>query len=314
MVTVQLDKFCRQLQLEVITDAGMGEFDLISASANRPGLLLSGYFDYFSKGLIQVLGKSEISYLAGGMDQRRRREILERFFGLDFPVLIVCRDLPVPEDLIAIAQKARKPVLRTREMTARFLQRVMMHCDHLLAPRITEHGVLVDVYGVGIMLMGDSGIGKSETALELVKRGHRLVADDVVDIMRVSDNRLVGMAPPVTRHFMEIRGIGIVNIEAMYGISAVIDSKSIDIVISLEMWQQNKNYDRLGLVDDTVKILDVEVPNLLIPVHPGRQIAIIVEVAARNYRLKASGYHAAREMVESRVPQMMNLNEGIDHN
>ncbi len=136
------------------------------------------------------------------------------------------------------------------------------------------------------------------------------MADDVVDIMRVSDNRLVGMAPPVTRHFMEIRGIGIVNIEAMYGISAVIDSKSIDIVISLEMWQQNKNYDRLGLVDDTVKILDVEVPNLLIPVHPGRQIAIIVEVAARNYRLKASGHHAAREMVESRVPQMMNLNEG----
>jgi HPr kinase/phosphorylase len=200
------------------------------------------------------------------------------------------------DDLVKLATERGVAVFSTQQRTTRFVLDLINYLNNQLAPRITRHGVLVDVYGVGILITGDSGVGKSEAALELVKRGHRLVADDVVDIRRVNENRLIGESPEMVRHFMEIRGVGIIDITTMYGIGAVIDSKSIDMVIHFEVWQTGKEYDRLGLDEEYVDILDVKIPRLLLPIRPGRNIAIVLEVAARNQRLKQQGYNAAREL------------------
>ena len=209
-----------------------------------------------------------------------------------------------PDELIDLAAKHDVPVLTTEMVTTKFFVRAINYIGRVLAPRSTLHGVLVDVYGVGVLITGESGVGKSETALELVKRGHQLVADDVVDICRVNDNRLVGQSPENIRHFMEIRGIGIIDIRAMYGVSAVLTSRSIDMVIHLEPWKEKKSYDRLGLSEDFTTIMDVRVPQIVLPVRPGRNLAIIVEVAARNFSLKQMGYSAAKEL-DRRLTEMM---------
>ena len=212
--------------------------------------------------------------------------------------------MDIPDYLVECAVMYNRPVFRSQLVTTNLISRLTSYLSSALAPRITRHGVLVDVYGAGVFLMGESGIGKSETALELIKRGHRLVADDAVEIKKVAENRLIGEAPELIRHFMEIRGIGIIDIKAMYGVGAVINNKPLDIVIYMENWDNNKEYDRLGLVEEYIEILGVKLPKIVLPVRPGRNLAIIVEVAARNWRLKNMGYHAAREL-DNRLNELL---------
>jgi len=242
------------------------------------------------------------------MDPVIREERLDCFFSSGIPCVVISRSMDVPQYLIDSAKKYGCPVLRSKKVTTSIIHRMIVYLDSELAPKITRHGVLVDVYGVGILLMGESGIGKSETALELIKRGHRLVADDAVEIKKVAENRLIGDSPDLIRHFMEIRGIGIIDIKAMYGVGAVINSKAIDIVIYLEFWDNNKEYDRLGLADEYTEILGVKLPKIVLPVRPGRNLAIIVEVAVRNWRLRHMGYNAAQEL-DNRLNSLIQAND-----
>ncbi|MDI3508367.1 MAG: HPr kinase/phosphorylase [Clostridiales bacterium] len=293
MLSVPIETLVEDLQLEVLYKDDCKYINISTSDVNRPGLQLAGFFDYFAYERIQVIGRVEMTYLMS-IDSKTRNERLNDYFKYPIPCVIVSRGMDIPTELMGMAQTYKRPLFRTNKSTTQFINRTMNYLESVLAPQITRHGVLVDVYGVGILLMGDSGIGKSETALELVKRGHRLVADDAVEIRRVTDNRLIGEAPDLIKHFMEVRGIGIIDIRAMYGAGAVISTKSIDLVIALEIWDNNKVYDRLGLVEESMDILDVTLPKITIPVRPGRNLAIIVEVAAMNFRLKNSGYHAAQ--------------------
>ena len=222
---------------------------------------------------------------------------------------MISRSMDVPQYFIDSAAKFGCPIIRSKKTTTSIIHRMINYLDSALAPTITRHGVLVDVYGEGVLLMGESGIGKSETALELIKRGHRLVADDAVEIKKVAENRLIGDAPELIRHYMEIRGIGIIDIKAMYGIGAVINNKAIDMVVYLEFWDNNKEYDRLGLTEEYMDILGVKLPKVVLPVRPGRNLAIIVEVAVRNWRLKNMGYNAAQEL-DNHLNAMLQQNSG----
>jgi HPr kinase/phosphorylase len=228
------------------------------------------------------------------MTDKERATILDKFFSLSFPCLIITRNLePFPE-IIESAKKHKKPIYRTNEVTSRFLSEIIKYLNVQLAPRITKHGVFVEVYGEGVLILGESGVGKSETALELVKRGHRLVADDVVEIRKVSEMTLLGNAPDIVRHFLEIRGIGILDVKNLFGMGAVKVTESISLVISLEVWDNEKNYERLGLTEEFIEILGIKIPVLTMPIRPGRNLAIIVEVAAMNNRQKKMGYNAAK--------------------
>lgn len=241
------------------------------------------------------------------MNSDDRKVQLDRFFASGIPCVLISRNMEVPQYLLEAAQKYQCPVIRSNKTTTSVIHRMINYLDSALAPRITRHGVLVDVYGEGVLLMGESGIGKSETALELIKRGHRLVADDAVEIKKVAENRLIGESPEVIRHFMEIRGIGIIDIKAMYGVGAVINTKAIDMVVYLEFWDSNKEYDRLGLSEEHTEILGAKLPKVILPVRPGRNLAIIIEVAVRNWRLKRMGYNAAKEL-DNRLIAMMEAN------
>ncbi len=296
MAKVKLERFARKLELEVIYDAGKEEIEILTANLNRPGLQLAGFFDYFATDRIQMIGKVEMTYLMEAMEQEDRQKVLEKFFSYPLPCVIVSRRQAIPDEMLAMAKKYGCPLLRSNLVTTKLFHRVISYLEMLLAPRITRHGVLMDINGVGLFLTGESGIGKSETALELVKRGHRLVADDAVEICRIDRNELLGQSPKNVRHFMEIRGIGIIDVRQMYGVGSVINRKSLDIVLEMEAWDANKFYDRLGLSDDWATILGVKLPKITIPVRPGRNLAIIIEVAARNYRLKRMGYNAAQEL------------------
>lgn len=300
---INAEKFIREMELTVLSPSTATEWDVRSAELNRPGLQFVGYFDFFAHERPQVIGKVEMAYLDSLSDEVRV-ERLHHFFAYDMPCIIICRGMRPPEELLTMAKEHNVPVLATEMVTTKFFMRAINYLGRELAPRSTLHGVLVDVYGVGVLITGESGVGKSETALELVKRGHQLVADDVVDICRVNDNRLVGQSPENIRHFMEIRGIGIIDIRAMYGVSAVMTNRSIDMVIHLEPWKEKKSYDRLGLSEDFTTIMDVKVPQIVLPVRPGRNLAIIVEVAARNFSLKQMGYSAAKEL-DRRLTEMM---------
>ncbi len=295
MSLIPIEDMARALELEIIYDGDRKAIDLQTSDINRPGLHFAGFFDYFAKERVQVLGKGEMTYLYQ-LDPVIREERLEKFFGSGLPCVLVARNLETPQYLIDSAKKYKCPLLLSRKVTSIIIHDLINYLDSELAPRITRHGVLVDVYGVGILLTGESGIGKSETALELVKRGHRLVADDAVEIKKVAENRLIGDSPELIRHFMEVRGIGIIDIKAMYGVGAVINTKAIDMVMHMEFWDSNKEYDRLGLVEEYTEILGVKLPKVDLPVRPGRNLAIIVEVAAMNWRLKHMGYHAAKEL------------------
>lgn len=295
MSSIPVENIIKELNLEIINDDQNSSIDVGTSDINRPGLQFAGFFDHFANERIQVLGKVEMTYLEQ-MNPEIRGEVLNKFFSYDIPALIVSRDMDIPDYIIQSASQYQRPILKSKLTTTNLVQKLINYLSSALAPQITRHGVLIDVYGVGVFLMGESGIGKSETALELVKRGHRLVADDAVEIKKVAETRLIGESPELIRHFMEIRGIGIIDIKSMYGVGAVINNKPLDMVIYLEFWDNSKEYDRLGLIEDHTEILGVKLPKIVIPVRPGRNLAIIVEVAARNWRLKKMGYHAAQEL------------------
>lgn len=292
---VNAKEFAKELNLKTLYASTREEWPIRMAELNRPGLELLGYYEHFAYERPQVLGNVEMSYLMG-LTSEDRMARLKALFSYEIPCVIICRSLQAPDELLQLARENNVAVYSCALSTTKFIVSAILHLTRVLAPHCTMHAVLIDVHGVGILLTGESGVGKSEAALELVKRGHQLVADDVVDICRVNDNRLVGESPEPVRHFMEIRGIGIINIRAMYGISAVLMSKSVDMEIHLENWKEKKEYDRLGLEEHFSTIMDVKVPYLVLPVKPGRNVAIIIEVAARNYSLKRMGYSAAKEL------------------
>ena len=293
----------KALRLTELAPAPTEELRIEASDMNRPGLQLSGFWEHFAYERPQILGLVETSYLRS-LEPAIRQERLERFVSYDLPCSIICRHLAGMDDLIDMARARSIPVYRSDSDTTQLIVELIYYLNGALAPSTRMHGVLVEIYGVGVLITGNSGVGKSEAALELLKRGHRLVADDAVDIRRVSAGRLVGQAPEMVRNFMEIRGIGIINVATLFGIGSVMQSKSIDMVVHLEHWQQDKEYDRLGLTDETRKILDVDVPWLLMPIRPGRNLAVVLEVAARNLRLKQQGYSAAKDL-EQRFNERM---------
>ena len=265
---------------------------LTMADVNRPAMQLTGFYNYFDPRRMQVIGRVESTYL-DTLSHEERLKAFDRFMGYDIAALVICHDCePFPECL-AMAEKYDRNVFYTRMDTSDFQARVIFLLHDYLAPRLTTHGVLVDVYGEGLLLMGDSGIGKSETALELIKRGHRLVADDAVEIKLIGENILIGSAPEIIRYYMELRGIGVINVRHIYGVGAVLPHSSIDLVVTMEHWVDGKAYDRLGLVSETEEILGVKIPKVTIPVTPGRNLAVILELAAMNNRQKKMGYNAA---------------------
>ncbi len=300
---IKVADFVASLGLETLSPTTRTEMDINTYDLNRPGMQFCGFYEYFAYERPQVIGKVEMTYLES-LDSEQRTQRLETYMSYDLPCIIVCWGMFPPKELLAIAKSHDIPVFQSPHKTTKLSFQAIMYLSRQLAPRITRHGVLVDVYGIGVLLTGESGVGKSEAALELIKRGHQLVADDVVDICRVSDDRLIGEAPERVRHFMEIRGSGIIDIRAMYGVGAVVISKSIDMVIHMEKWDQNKEYDRLGLTEENETILGVKVPRQLMPVRPGRNLAIIIEVAARNLSLKRLGYSAAHEL-DRRLNEMI---------
>lgn len=289
---VKVDELVRQFQLEILAGEDGLKRIITVDDLYRPGLEMAGYFDYHPSERVQLLGKTEISFISTlTSDERRLR--LERLCHDETPCIIITRGLEPPGELIEYSNQLNIPVLRSNVATTILQSRLTDFLEKKLAPSATIHGVLVDVYGVGILITGGSGIGKSETALELIKRGHRLVADDAVEIRQTSDSQLHGSAPELIRHLLEIRGLGIINAMTLFGAGAIRNSKKITLVVKLENWQQDKQYDRLGLDEETTRIIDTDVPLLTVPVRPGRNLAVIIEVGAMNFRLKRMGYNAA---------------------
>lgn len=270
---------------------------------NRPGLTLAGFFELFEPSRIQILGMAEYRYLSE-LSPEEREMSLSNFFATCCVAVVVTTSLEVDEVMLRHAKLNNVPILRSKEKTSPLMAALIASLNLHLAPRITRHGVLVEVYGEGLLLLGDSGVGKSETAIELVKRGHRLIADDAVEIKRASAKALVGSAPEIIRHYVELRGIGLVDVRRLFGMGAVKDAEKIDLIISLEHWVQGKMYDRLGLDEEKMDILGIELPCITIPVKPGRNLAIIIEIAAMNNRLKKMGYNTAEEFNKKLMSQL----------
>ena len=292
---IQAKEFQEALKLDCLVSSPKDTWDFRTPDLNRPGMQFCGFYEYFAFERPQVIGKTEMSYLEKQLPEKRR-QILEKYFSYNIPCVIICRGMVPPAELIELAEARGVFVFRTASVTSKFTVSAIHYLNRCLAPHVTRHGVLLDVYGVGVLLIGKSGVGKSEAALELIKRGHQLVADDVVDICRISDERLIGSCPNRIRHLMEIRGIGVIDIQAMFGIGAVSFSKSIDLIMELVTAENDAPLDRIGLEDHFIEILGVSVPCQTIPIKPGRNLAIIVEVASRNLSLKRAGFHAAREL------------------
>ncbi len=296
--TVSLARIMKEFSLETLYMPGNAEEMLIAnTEINRPGLQLSGYFEYYDNQRIQVLGRSEMSYLYE-LPRDRYETTIDNFFATKPAAVIISRDIEAKTEMLAAAEKYGVPMLRTGDSTSGFLAALISFLNVELAPRITRHGVLVEVFGEGILILGESGVGKSETAIELVNRGHRLIADDAVEIRRVSKKSLVGRSPENIRHFIELRGIGIINASRIFGVGAVKPTEKIDLVINIEPWDSTKVYDRMGLEDETTEILGINIPSITVPVKPGRNLAVIIEVAARNHRQKKLGYNAAQALLE----------------
>ncbi len=267
----------------------------ISASRiQKPGLVLAGFTEYLHKERVQVFGNTEMSYLST-LPRDRAAGVLRQFFAQDVACLVVTKGIAVPPDMLAAADEAGVPLLRTTHLSSTFIEAVQACLEEVLTAQTSMHGVLLDVFGVGILLLGKSGIGKSEIALDLVMRGHRLVADDIVDVRRRTADSVVGAGSEIIKHHMEIRGLGIINIKDLFGVASIRDRKKIEIVLELVEWDPSVEYDRLGVEDRKFRILDVEIPMLIVPVRPGRNMTTIVEVAARNHLLKLQGHHSARE-------------------
>ncbi|MCI6581964.1 MAG: HPr(Ser) kinase/phosphatase [Oscillospiraceae bacterium] len=296
--TVTLQQIIDELKLEQLYMPRPAEEVLISENeVNRPGLQLMNFYEYFNPERIQILGKTEFAYLAS-IGEEKRTDIIAKLFSTKIPALIITRELECFPELLTLAEKEQIPVLRSKDSTSNFVAALIAFLNLNLAPRITRHGVLIEIYGEGVLILGESGVGKSETAIELVKRGHRLVADDAVEIRKVSNISLVGTSPDNIRHFLELRGIGIINARRLFGVGAVKVTEKIDLVVELEIWNPEKLYDRMGIDNEYVSILGVNVPLATIPVKPGRNLAVILEVAAMNNRQKKMGYNAAHELLD----------------
>lgn len=296
--TVTLQQIIDELKLEELYLPKPAEEVLISENeVNRPGLQLMNFYEYFNQERIQILGKMEFAYLST-RSEAERTDIISKLFSTHIPALIITRGLECFQEIITLAEKEGIPVLRSKDSTSNFVAALIAFLNLNLAPRITRHGVLIEIYGEGVLILGESGVGKSETAIELVKRGHRLVADDAVEIRKVSNISLVGTSPDNIRHFLELRGIGIINARRLFGVGAVKVTEKIDLVVELELWNPEKLYDRMGVDNEYVSILGVNVPSATIPVKPGRNLAVILEVAAMNNRQKKMGYNAAHELLD----------------
>ena len=292
-ITELIEKFkLRNTTPDIDTD----KIVLTHPDVNRPALQLTGFFDHFDRERVQIIGYVEQAYI-NTMERDVKRAMYEKLTSSQIPCLVFSRDQEPDEDLLEYCSYYGVPCLVSKKTTSSLMAEVIRWLNVKLAPCISIHGVLIDVFGEGVLIMGESGIGKSEAALELIKRGHRLVTDDVVEIRKVSDDTLVGSAPDITKHFIELRGIGIINVKSMYGSGSVLGEKKIELVIQLENWQQGKEYDRMGDSASFAEYLGVKIPKLIIPVSPGRNLAIIIEVAARNFRLKSMGYDASEELI-----------------
>ena len=314
--TISLSEIISEFSLETLDMPSDPEkIQITTTEVNRPGLHMAGYFEFFDEKRIQIIGKSEESFLLRFTPEKAEKRLRE-FFSHKPSAVVICRNMQVDEVYAKTAAEYGVPLLRTAETTSDFTSALIAFLNLSLAPRVTRHGVLVEVYGEGILLLGESGVGKSETAIELIKRGHRLIADDAVEIRRVSNKSLVGTAPDNIRHFIELRGIGIINASRIFGAGAVKLTEKIDLIINLEIWDVNKVYDRMGLDNQTTEILGLEIPSLTIPVKPGRNLAVIIEVAAMNSRQKKLGYNAAKDLLKrlgmTDEPEDTNTNETVN--
>ena len=295
MASVKLEEIVEKMKLENLTpDIDISNIKITQPDINRPALQIAGYFEHFDATRLQIIGFVEYTYMEG-MTVKKKKEIYQQLLEGDIPAIVFCRELMPDNIFMETAIKNNVPLFMTKKSTSDFMAEIIRWLNVKLAPCITVHGVLVDVYGEGVLITGESGIGKSEAALELIKRGHRLVSDDAVEIRKVSDDTIIGSAPDITKHFIELRGIGIVDVKTLFGVSSVKDTQSIDLVIKLEEWSKEKEYDRLGLEEEYTEYLGKKVVCHNIPIRPGRNLAIICESAAVNYRQKKMGYNAAQE-------------------
>lgn len=298
MASVSIERVIEKLKLTNLTpQIDVANIKIQQPDINRPALQLAGYFEHFEETRPQIIGFVEYSYMEYLPDERKM-EVYPRLISEHTPCIIFCRDLQPDNIFMETALQKNVPVLRTDKTTSAFMAEIIRWLNVRLAPCISVHGVLVDVYGEGVLITGESGIGKSEAALELIKRGHRLVSDDVVEIRKVSDDTLIGSAPDITRHFIELRGIGIIDVKTLYGVQSVMDTTNINLVIRLEDWDKEKKYDRLGLEENYTEYLGNKIVCHNIPIRPGRNLAIICEAAAVNYRQKKMGYNAAQELYQ----------------
>ena len=309
--SVRVKDIIEKFQMEVINRGTDYDTEILTITdVNRPGLQFIGFFDYFDPRRLQIIGKSEVTFLRGYSSEERRK-CFEDLFCYEIPALVISRKLDIFPECLEMAQKYGRTLLRTHHTSVEFTSMTIDYLNHALAPVITRHGVLVDVYGEGVLIFGDSGIGKSETAIELIKRGHRLVADDAVEITRIGSS-LIGTAPELIRNYLEVRGVGVIDVEKLFGVGAVQDSTEIDMVIQFEKWADDKFYDRLGLDENHTTILEVPVPQMTIPVSAGRNLAATVELAAMNNRQKKHGFNSAREFaaqIDGHIDRVTRENE-----
>ncbi len=296
MSGVSIAKIVKLMDLyNFLPDMELKKHRIMISDVNRPALQLSGYFEHFEQSRVQIIGTVEYTYLQK-LDEKKKEEIYRAFMEYDIPCVIFCRDLQPDELFLRLAEEHELPILGTKRSTSEFMAELIYCLNEQLAPCITIHGVLVDVYGEGLLIMGESGIGKSEAALELVKRGHRLVTDDVVEIRKINEHTLIGTSPDITRYFIELRGIGIIDVKTLFGVECVKEKQQIDLVIKLEDWKKENEYDRLGLEEEYTEFLGNKVVCHSLPIRPGRNLAVICEAAAVNHRQKKMGYNAAQEL------------------
>ncbi|MBF0410534.1 MAG: HPr(Ser) kinase/phosphatase [Candidatus Riflebacteria bacterium] len=303
MKLVLVREIVKDQNLNVIAGNTGLDRKVISSEVHRPGLELAGFFDYFGYERIIVLGRTELAYLGEQSPETRKTRLRQLLF-FNIPCIIVTDDLLVLDELTELCNQKNVPILRTSEKTGEFIYQLSRYLHNRFAPRKSVHGVFVEVYGVGILITGPSGIGKSECSLELVKRGHRLVADDAVQLMKISDTKVIGYPDALIKHHMEIRGLGIIDIRSLFGIAATADEKPVELLIQLEKWDDKKEYDRLGISQKSVKLLKVEIPNITIPVREGRNLAVIIETAAMNFYLRKMGIHSAEEFARNLQTKM----------
>ncbi|ENH98439.1 HPr kinase/phosphorylase [Gracilibacillus halophilus YIM-C55.5] len=311
MAKVRTQDLLDRFKIELIAGEEGVHREISMSEVSRPGIELTGYFKYYAKDRLQLLGKTELSYISDLLPEERKDRAYHLCTDIT-PGILITRDMDVPEELLEACRESGVPLMRSPYKTTRVISRITNFLEAKFAPFTAVHGVLVDIYGIGVLITGQSGVGKSETALELVKRGHRLVADDSVEIRQEDYDRLIGSAPPLIEHLLEIRGLGIINVMTLFGAGSVRSHKRIALVITLEAWDEKKQYDRLGLDEETMKIIDVDLPKATLPVRPGRNLAVIIEVAAMNFRLKRMGVNAAEEFQQRLSKMIQNGESDVD--